>query len=102
MNPRCAHRSTGVAMWRLVLARLCLNSADEKLVVAQVGDCETCWREIAVGLAADYAYAIVRRWGVPDMTDAGLVTGPAVDHVLLTLAGAVDAAAADERGLDAA
>jgi hypothetical protein len=97
--PRGVHLGTGVHMWRLVLARLTLDRDEEAIVTAQVGDCEGCWREIAVGLAADYAMSIVTRWGVPDMTASGLVTGPAVDHVLLALAGAVDAAAADERDL---
>ena len=92
------HHQPGVRAWRLILVKMLRDRNAEQIVTDQVGNCPTCWREIALSLADHFANE--SDCGTLLLNPTGLVEGRAVRWVLLMLANAVRAAELDARDVD--
>jgi hypothetical protein len=83
MSTCTRHSSRGNSRaYRLVLARHTFDRATGQRVVDEIGDCETCWHDVALAAVDVAANMLIGRYGVPDMDAHGNVTGPSVDMLL--------------------
>jgi hypothetical protein len=94
-----SHRGSSRA-YRLVLARHALDRDAHRQVVEEHGNCAQCLRDTVEALS-DAAHALlIRSWPIPEMDNAGIVTGQSIEWLLGLIDDHLACEAADRRDLE--
>ena len=87
-----AHRHhCAIYAGQLLLAELLLDGSARRAILGRIGDCVDCWRQTVDSLVSDRWGDMLRRYGMPSVSDTGLIEGPAIDAACRELIHAIDA-----------
>ena len=84
----------------MVLACHSHDRAAEQLIVDEIGECGTCWHDVALAAVDAAAGLMIRAWPLPEMGANNVATSQGIDWILDIIDGSLEAEALDRGELE--